>query len=164
MRTSAINLYITNPLYAQNYTNLRIFHNQTTSSIVNNGYFGSFLLNTYKSNQSHFKYFDSKNLGIVSDDDLHYELFDISSKEICNEQTISSKLDQYFYYSGNVMQDNFNLLVNELSFINELVINKEVLSKSIATVWLGGKTVTSSAHYDSVYNVYTQVQKCYICD
>eukprot|EP01032_Pedospumella_encystans_P025325 gene25325-28630_t len=66
-------------------------------------------------------------------------------------------LSQFYYYSGNLMQDQFTLLRTKTEIVQHvyaLVQDADVRKKLTANIWIGKAAVQATAHYDSVHNIY----------
>lgn len=126
------------------------------------------LLYVYKSNHSIFTYYDNK-LDFPNFT-AFYDFVNVSASTILNINPSSSSsssssskdvvgtesLQYYHYYSGNLMQEKLSPLRQFLDtgmWVRQLIKGRPVT----ALLWLGGKGVQASGHYDTVYNVFVHL-------
>eukprot|EP01032_Pedospumella_encystans_P035210 gene35210-39827_t len=111
------------------------------------------LHNGYKSEDNIFPYYDSAISKRYDRFLPEFEMADINTSLLLDGADPS----HFYYYSGNMMQDQFTLLRTKtdiVEHVHALVQDADVRKKLTANIWIGKAGVQATAHYDSVHNIY----------
>lgn len=133
-------------------------------------YFPKMLRNTYESDYHLFPYYNTDLANTFSRFQREYVLKDIPSSLFCPPsaegpdlqspnypaQNSANQTSKFHYYSGDIMQDEFKKLRDDLPIQN---LFKDIRSMRglTAHVWMGEPTVKATMHYDAVHNVFVQL-------
>lgn len=113
------------------------------------------LPNVYRSRDNSFTYFDSK-LDFPNFTPP-YDFVNTSASSIFDDVSVMSTSSRgSYYFSGNLMQDEFAPLRRFLdvgTWVRSLIGGRHIT----ANLWLGSAGVRATAHYDAVYNVYAHI-------
>lgn len=116
------------------------------------------LRNVYSSNFSIFPYYDSFLAKHFPTFPVPYQFISSPTNKICDvDENINGEFARnYKYYSGDMMQSEFKPLLQQMN-VNSLFKNANMLSGLVGNVWIGGKNVKATMHYDGVENIFVQI-------
>lgn len=106
---------------------------------------------TYVSNTNTFPYYDRVILKDLKGFPAEYSFETVKLESFLNPEEPS-----YYYYSGNIMLDDFKKIVQNVK-ANELFDDINSLPQLTANIWISIAKVHATLHYDAVYNLFIQL-------
>ena len=111
------------------------------------------LTNTYvRVGAPHFPYYDSLIASQLKDFPKEYSLNHVSMDKLF----IPRANNTYYYYSGNIMQDEFDQIRSSIN-METLFHDLNSLPGLVGTIWMSPPEVHATLHYDAVHNLFIQV-------
>jgi hypothetical protein len=125
------------------------------SSVIRE-YLPRVLRNTYESNQRLFPYYNTDLAKEYSNFQKEYLLKDIPASKLCPSRESDESNEKYYYYSGDLMQNQFTALRRDLP-LQELFEDVASLDGLTGHLWIGQPLVMATMHYDAVHNLFIQL-------
>ena len=113
--------------------------------------------NTYESvGSSLFPYYDSYVADDLPEFKVEYNLSSVLPRDICRKEVPTDANNIFRYYSGNIMQTEFDRIRETLP-IASMIKTQPVLHSLSINMWLGDADVRATLHYDIALNVFIQL-------
>lgn len=150
------------PLIHQNVTMLKHWpwfeqlSNGRNSRYYLRQYFPKTLKNTYESDNNIFPYYNTDLAKKLMSFQREYEVRNVSREQFCLDHESVDSTKKYHYYSGDIMQPEFELLRRDLP-LQELFSNMKSMIGLTGHLWLGEPHVAATMHYDAVHNIFIQL-------
>ena len=116
---------------------------------------------TYGSKNPIFPYYDTFIVEGLPNFPKEFEFYNVSIDQVLQggqaDDKDATSNSKYFYYSGNIMQDEFEEFRKKLQH-EKIFQNISSLENLIGNIWISSKDVKATLHYDAVYNLFIQVK------
>jgi hypothetical protein len=140
------------PFYIKSYTPIAswsVFQANVWNSLP------STLNNSYKSQSNIFPYYDTGIANSLPNFPTEFEFENVSINHFVQSNT-SNNIPSYYYYSGNIMNEEFDLFRTQIDS-SDVFTNISALNNLVGNIWISSQDVHATLHYDSVYNLFIQL-------
>jgi hypothetical protein len=140
------------PFYIQSYSPIaswNVFQTNIWNSLP------STLFNSYKRLSNIFPYDDTGIASSLPNFPTEFEFENVSINHFVQSNT-SNRLPSYYYYSGNIMNEEFDHFRTQIDS-SDVFSNISTLDNLVGNIWISSQDVHAALHYDSVYNLFIQL-------